>query len=116
MFKRCSWIDPSSELYLTYHDQEWGVAKYDDKLLFEQLILEMFQSGLSWLTILKKRAAFRLAFDNFDVTKIAGYSYKQTEQLMQNADIVRNRNKIEATIHNANCYREIQEIHGSFAK
>lgn len=114
MLTRCSWVDNSSDIYLDYHDQEWGIAKHDDIILFELLTLEIFQAGLAWITVLKKRAAFRQAFDGFDPTKVAGYSPDKVEQLMNNTGIIRNLAKIEATIHNAHYYQQIQKQYGSF--
>ena len=112
---RCSWCgdDP---LYMAYHDDEWGVPVYDDDTLFEFLILETFQAGLSWITILRKRENFRKAFDNFDYKKIARYSEKKYESLLQDAGIIRNKLKIKATISNARAFMEIQEEFGSFSK
>ena len=94
--KRCRWADPASELYIAYHDQEWGRPEHDDRKLFEMLILEGFQAGLSWLTILKKREAFRRAFDGFDPVVVAGYGPEKLEALMADPGIVRNRRKIQA--------------------
>jgi len=113
MKKRCAWCgeDP---LYVAYHDEEWGVPVRDDERMFEFLILETFQAGLSWITILKKRENFRKAFDNFDYHKIAGYSQKKIDSLLQDAGIIRNRLKIHATIGNAQAYLKIQQEFGSF--
>ena len=80
--KRCFWVDEKSEIYIKYHDEEWGTPKFDDRELFELLILEGFQAGLSWITVLKKREAFRVAFDNFDVKKVAAYDDKKIEELV----------------------------------
>ena len=113
--KRCSWVDENSEIYVKYHDEEWGVPKYDERELFELLILESFQAGLSWLTILKKREAFREAFDNFDVKKVANYNENKVNELLQNAGIVRSRQKINAAIKNAQIFIEIQKEYGSFS-
>ena len=96
--KRCRWADPDSELYIAYHDQEWGRPEHDDHKLFEMLILEGFQAGLSWITILKKREVFRQAFDGFDPALVAEYSLEKLETLMSNPGIVRNRRKIEAVL------------------
>jgi DNA-3-methyladenine glycosylase I len=111
---RCIWCkkDP---LYIHYHDTEWGVPIYDDKLLFEFLILEGMQAGLSWFTILKKREAFRAAFVNFDAKKIAKFDQKKIHLLLNNADIVRNKLKITAAITNANAFLEIKNEWDSFA-
>lgn len=112
--KRCRWADPTSELYIAYHDQEWGVPEHDDRKLFEMLILEGFQAGLSWITILKKREAFRKAFDDFDPAIVAGYGPAKLAELMANPGIVRNRRKIETTVTNAAVFLEIQKEFGSF--
>jgi len=113
--KRCEWVteDP---LYIKYHDEEWGKPVYDDQKLFEFLLLETFQAGLSWLTILKKRENFRIAFDGFDYTKIAQYSSKKHEDLLQNAGIIRNRLKIKAATTNAQAFVKIQKEYGSFSQ
>ena len=98
---RCFWVDEKSEIYVKYHDEEWGVPKYDDRMLFELLILESFQAGLSWLTVLKKREDFRKAFDNFDVLKVANYDDNKVNELLNNEKIIRSRGKISASINNA---------------
>ena len=113
--KRCFWVDEKSEIYAKYHDEEWGVPKYDDRELFELLILESFQAGLSWITVLKKREAFREAFDNFDVKKVASYKENKIEELLGNEKIIRSRGKIEAAINNAKIFMEIQKEFGSFS-
>ena len=113
--KRCSWVDEKSEIYVKYHDEEWGVPTYDDRELFELLILEGFQAGLSWITVLKKREAFRKAFDNFDVKKVAAYEENKIEELLQNEGIIRSRGKINAAIGNAKIFIEIQKEFGSFS-
>ena len=113
--KRCFWVDEKNEIYIKYHDEEWGIPKYEDKELFELLILESFQAGLSWITILKKREAFRKAFDNFDINKIIKYDDKKVEELMDNAGIIRCKNKILCTISNAKIFKEIQKEFGSFS-
>ena len=113
--KRCFWVDEKSDIYIKYHDEEWGVPKYDDRELFELLILEGFQAGLSWLTVLKKREAFRKAFDNFDVKKVSKYDEKKIEELLKNEGIIRSRQKIEASINNAKIFIEIQKEFGSFS-
>lgn len=112
---RCPWCgeDP---LYVNYHDKEWGVPVYDDNTLFEFLILETFQAGLSWITILRKRENFRKAFDHFDYKKIANYGEKKYDALLQDAGIIRNKLKIRATISNAQAFIRIQEEFGSFSK
>lgn len=111
---RCRWADPVSELYLAYHDQEWGRPEHDDQKLFEMLILEGFQAGLSWITILKKRKAFRKAFDGFDPAVVSGYGPEKLEDLMADPGIVRNRRKIGAAVTNAAAFLEIQKEFGSF--
>ena len=114
--KRCFWVDEKSDIYTKYHDEEWGVPTYDDSTLFEFLILESFQAGLSWITILKKREAFREAFDGFDVQKIALYDECKVNKLLQNANIVRSRGKILAAINNAKIFLSLQKEFGSFSK
>jgi len=111
---RCSWCgkDP---LYVEYHDTEWGVPVYDDDKLFEFLILETFQAGLSWITVLRKRENFRAAFDNFNYKKIANYNDAKFDELIRNAGIIRNKLKIKATISNAIAFMEIQKEFGSFS-
>ena len=113
--KRCFWVDEKSDIYVKYHDEEWGVPKYDDKELFELLVLESFQAGLAWITVLKKREAFRIAFDNFDVDKVAEYDSKKVEELLKNEKIIRSRNKIESAISNAKIFKGIQKEFGSFS-
>ncbi len=116
MIQRCAWPNlQNSPLYIDYHDHEWGVASHDDTYLFEMFVLESFHCGLSWLLILKKREAFRKAFDDFDAQKIATYGEEKVLQLMQNANIVRNKAKILATIQNAKAYLKIKDEMGSFA-
>lgn len=105
---RCHW-PKDDPLYVAYHDDEWGVPEYDDRALFEKLILDGFQAGLSWITILRKRENFRKAFDNFDPVKIAKYDKRKVEKLMNDAGIVRNRSKIEGTINSAKAYLDIME-------
>ncbi|WDT67515.1 DNA-3-methyladenine glycosylase I [Cloacibacterium sp. TD35] len=112
---RCAWCE-KDDLYRDYHDLEWGRPIYDDETIFEFLILESFQAGLSWYTILAKRENFRTAFDCFDYQKIAKYSDKKVEELIQNAGIIRNRLKIMATINNAQKFIEVQKEFGSFSK
>ncbi|MBT7243041.1 MAG: DNA-3-methyladenine glycosylase I, partial [Flavobacteriaceae bacterium] len=111
---RCTWCgdDP---LYLAYHDNEWGVPVYDDQTLFEFLILETFQAGLSWITILKKRENFRKAFDNFDYKKIATYSDGKISSLLQDTGIIRNKLKVNSAVINAHYFMEIQKEFGSFS-
>lgn len=109
---RCAW--PKSDLDIEYHDREWGAPVHDDRLLFEFLILEGAQAGLSWSTILKKRPNYRAAFDNFDARKIARYDEKKVAELMANPGIVRNRLKIAATIRNAGAFLKVQKEFGAF--
>ncbi|MDP3358455.1 MAG: DNA-3-methyladenine glycosylase I [Lutibacter sp.] len=111
---RCGWCK-NDPLYMAYHDTEWGIPVYDDDKLFEFLILETFQAGLSWITILRKRENFRSAFDHFDYKKIANYSEAKYEELLLNAGIIRNKLKIKATISNAVAFMEVQEEFGSFS-
>ena len=111
---RCGWC-VGNDLYEAYHDEEWGVPVYDDATLFEFLILETFQAGLSWITILKKRENFRKAFDNFDYERIAKYNASKVEALLQDTGIVRNKLKVNATITNAQAFIKIQEDFGSFS-
>ena len=112
---RCTWCE-GSDIYTKYHDLEWGIPVYEDSKLFECLILETFQSGLSWITILKKRENFRSAFDNFDYNIIATYKELKYEELLQNSGIIRHKLKIKATITNAQMFIEIQKEFGSFSK
>jgi DNA-3-methyladenine glycosylase I len=107
--ERCPWAGIADPLYARYHDEEWGVPKTDDRALFEKLVLEGFQAGLSWLTILKKRENFRAAFHGFDAARIARYTDKDIARLMADAGIVRNRLKVEATIANARTLLKLQE-------
>ncbi|WP_373058454.1 DNA-3-methyladenine glycosylase I [Zunongwangia sp. H14] len=111
---RCAWCvgDP---LYEAYHDKEWGVPVYDDETIFEFLVLETFQAGLSWITILRKRENFREAFDNFDYKKIAEYPEEKIEELLQNSGIIRNKLKVRATVTNAQLFIKVQEEFGSFS-
>lgn len=113
--KRCTWVNENSEIYVKYHDTEWGVPKHDDRELFELLILEGFQAGLSWLTILKRREEFRKAFDNFDVIKVSNYDNAKIEELYHNEKIIRNKSKIVASINNAKIIILIQKEFGSFS-
>lgn len=113
--KSCFWVDEKSEIYVKYHDEEWGVPNHNDRDLFELLILEGFQAGLSWITVLKKREAFRKAFDNFDVKKVSEYDEEKINALLENKDIIRSRGKITAAINNAKIFIEIQKEFGSFS-
>ena len=112
---RCFWVNMDNPLYVDYHDFEWGVPKYDDHELYELLILEMFQAGLSWETILNKRENFRKAFDSFNWNCIVNYDEDKINELMQDKGIIRNRKKIEATINNTKVFLNIQKEYGSFA-
>jgi DNA-3-methyladenine glycosylase I len=112
---RCPWIDLSKADYVAYHDCEWGVPVYDDRLLFEFLTLEAAQAGLSWYTVLRKRDNYRLAFDHFDPEQIARYDEQRVAFLLQNPGIIRNRQKVLATINNARRFLEVQAAFGSFA-
>jgi DNA-3-methyladenine glycosylase I len=110
---RCWWCE-GDPLYMRYHDDEWGVPLHDDQKLFEMLVLEGFQAGLSWFTILRKRENFRKAFAGFDPAKVAGFGARDKKRLMKDASIIRNRAKIEAAINNAQCYCKVQEEFGTF--
>ena len=111
---RCSYVNLSNPLYIRYHDEEWGVPEHSDQKLFEMLLLECFQAGLSWECVLNKREAFRAAFDHFDADKIACYGEEKIQQLMNNPAIIRNRLKIKASIVNASVFKQIQAGYGSF--
>jgi DNA-3-methyladenine glycosylase I len=113
--KRCDWVG-KEEIYKKYHDEEWGVPVYDSKKLFAKLILDSFQAGLSWITVLKKRENFYKAFDNFEPEKIAKYDQKKFDSLMQDAGIIRNRLKIQATIHNAQIFLDFEKNGNSFSE
>jgi DNA-3-methyladenine glycosylase I len=113
---RCDWLPLSDPLYVKYHDEEWGVPVHDDRTLFEMLTLEGAQAGLSWITILKRRDSYRLAFDNFDVRKVARYGNEKIEALLLDPGIIRNRLKVISTVNNARLFIEIQERFGSFDK
>ena len=112
--KRCEW--PKNDLAIRYHDEEWGVPLHDDRRLFEFLVLEGAQAGLSWDTILRKRENYRKAFDGFDVNKVARYTDKKIEKLLQDVGIIRNRLKITSTISNARAFLKVQDEFGSFDK
>ena len=112
---KCGWC-VGDDLYEAYHDEEWGVPVFDDATLFEFLILETFQAGLSWITILRKRENFRKAFDHFDYKKIAKYDQKKIDSLLKDAGIIRNKLKVNATVSNAKAFMDIQEEFGSFSK
>lgn len=113
---RCFWANPKNPLYIAYHDEEWGKPCHDERMLFEMLILEGFQAGLSWECVLNKREAFREAFDDFDVRKVAEYDDGKLMELAGNPKIIRNRLKIKASVTNAQAFIKIQEEYGSFDK
>ncbi len=113
--KRCSWVNMKNELYVEYHDKEWGIACHNDKNLFEMLILEIFQAGLSFECILNKRKNFEVEFDNFDIDKIVLYDSEKIEKSLKNAGIIRNRLKINAMINNAKVFKKIQNEYNSFS-
>mgnify|MGYP003550956161 FL=1 len=113
--QRCAWCE-KDDLYRNYHDNEWGKPVYDDETIFEFLILETFQAGLSWYTVLAKRENFRKAFDNFDLLKVANYSEDKMAELAEDAGIIRNKLKIKATVTNAQAFIKVQEEFGSFSK
>lgn len=112
--KRCRWCNLKNKLYIKYHDEEWCQPNFNDKYLFEMLILEMFQAGLSWECILNKRESIRCAFDNFDIDKICNYDNKKIEELLNNKDIIRNKLKINAVINNSRIFKEIIKEYKSF--
>lgn len=112
--KRCTWCNLKNPKYIQYHDEEWGKPRFDDAYLFEMLLLESFQAGLSWECILNKRESFKEAFDGFDVNKIARYDEIKIEELCQNPKIIRNRLKIKAAVKNAEIFIQIQKEYGSF--
>lgn len=114
--KRCPWSTKGNELYISYHDKEWGVPAWDDRTQFEFLVLEGAQAGLSWSTILNKREGYREAFAGFDPERIARFGKRDIARLLKNPNIVRNRLKVESTVANARAYLEFQETHGGFAR
>ncbi len=111
---RCGWVDLSEPLYVQYHDEEWGVPVHDDQMLFEFLILEGAQAGLSWITVLRKRESYREAFGQFDPVKVAAYDDAKMEALRENPGIIRNRLKIKSAVQNAQAFLKIQAEYGSF--
>ena len=113
---RCRWANPKNERYIRYHDEEWGVPVHNDRKLFEMLILECFQAGLSWECVLNKRDAFYEAFDGFDLEKVCAYDEDKLEALRNNPGIIRNRLKIQAAVTNARVFREIQQECGGFSE
>jgi DNA-3-methyladenine glycosylase I len=114
--KRCPWVDLGKPDYVAYHDEEWGVPVHDDRTIFEFLTLEAAQAGLSWYTVLRKRAAYRAAFADFDAAKVARFTPARIEKLLLDPGIVRNRLKVEAAVHNARRFLEVQQEEGSFAR
>ena len=112
--KRCAWCNLNNEIYVNYHDKEWGVLNLDDAYLFEMLILELFQAGLSFECVLNKREYFKVAYDNFDVNKVSLYDENKINELMNNKNIIRNKRKIEASINNAKIFNNIKDEYGSF--
>jgi len=112
--KRCDWVKGGDQLYHDYHDNEWGVPIYDDQMLFEFLILEGAQAGLSWATVLNKREGYRKAFDGFDLKKVSKYKQPKIDELLQNPEIIRNKLKVNATVVNAGLVLEIQKEFGNF--
>lgn len=114
MLTRCPWLDEIKADYVAYHDEEWGVPVHDDRTLFEFLMLESAQAGLSWYTVLRKRANYRRAFAQFDPAKVARFSEANIEKLLQDPGIIRNRLKVQAAVNNAQCFLQVQDEFGSF--
>ncbi len=114
--KRCAWVPLDDELYQNYHDTEWGVPVYDDRKIFEFLVLESAQAGLSWITVLRKRENYRKAFVGFDPQKVSRFTPEDIKRLLKNSGIIRNRKKIEAAVNNAKCFLQVQKEFGTFAK
>lgn len=112
---RCSWVNLNNPLYINYHDNEWGIPVYEDTKLFEMLLLESFQAGLSWECVLNKRESFKKAFDNFDYEKISKYDDNKVNELIKNKNIIRNKRKITSTIKNAKIFMEIQKEYKTFS-
>ncbi len=112
--ERCKWCNLNNPLYVKYHDEEWGVLNSDEHYLYEMLILESFQAGLSWECVLNKRDAFRMAYDNFDIDKVIKYDDKKIDELINNKGIIRNKLKIRASINNSIIFKSIEEEYGSF--
>lgn len=112
--KRCKWCNIKNEIYVKYHDEEWGIPNFDEEYLYETLILESFQAGLSWECVLNKRESFRKAFDNFDIDKICSYDKKKLQELLKNENIIRNKLKINAAINNSKVFKKIQNEYGTF--
>jgi DNA-3-methyladenine glycosylase I len=114
MIERCAWVNLEDELYVDYHDREWGVPVHDDQILFEFIVLESFQAGLSWRIVLRKREAFRQAFANFDPEIVAGFDEDKVMKLLENQAIIRNRLKVRAAVTNAQAFMKIKEEFGNF--
>ena len=114
--KRCKWCNLNNPLYIEYHDKEWCIPNFDDKYLFEMLLLESFQAGLSWECILNKRKYFKKAYENFDIDKIINFDERKIKELLSNDKIIRNKLKINASINNAKIFKNIQNEYGSFYK
>ena len=114
--KRCKWCNLNNPLYIEYHDKEWGIPNFDDKYLFEMLLLESFQAGLSWECILNKRKYFKKAYENFDIDKIINFDERKIKELLSNDKIIRNKLKINASINNAKIFKNNQNEYGSFYK
>lgn len=112
--KRCRWCNLKNPLYIQYHDEEWGRANFDDSYLYEMLILESFQAGLSWECVLNKRENFRNAYDKFDLEKVISYDLEKMDELLENKGIIRNKRKIQASINNSKIFKEIVKEYGSF--
>lgn len=112
--QRCKWCNLKNQIYVEYHDKEWGIPNFDDSYLLEMLILESFQAGLSWECILNKREDFRALYDNFDIEKITNYGGEKIKELLENKKIIRNKLKIKASIQNAQIFKEIQKEFGTF--
>ena len=112
--KRCAWCNVNNPKYIEYHDNEWCVPNFDDKYLYEMLILESFQAGLSWECVLNKREGFRAAYDNFDLDKVCSYGNKKIDELINDKSIIRNKLKIRASISNSKIFKQIAQEHGSF--
>ena len=111
---RCKWCNTKNQKCITYHDNEWGILNLDDKYLYEMLILESFQAGLSWECVLNKREAFKKSYDNFDINKVIKYNNKKVEELLSNKDIIRNKLKVKASINNSKIFKDIQKEFGTF--
>ena len=111
---RCAWCNPKNPRYISYHDEEWGVPNFDEQYLYEMLILESFQAGLSWECVLNKREAFRMAYDDFDIHKVVAYSDHKMRELAENPGIIRNKRKIAASVKNSKIFLQISEEYGSF--